>query len=122
MRAVAEADAQAAYEIAIDLAEQEYAINPSSWETIMRLGLYYAHTERADDALAQLNQALGLSGDETAYYFASIVSLSIGNRARAIEYVRESLRQGFSKSLILADPDLKELHGDTEFAALLTAR
>ena len=114
-------DAIAAYQKAIELAEREYAINPT-WDSVVRLGLYYVHTGQAEKAQSQLDHLFESTDSETAYYFASIISLRLDNRTEALNYLRESLAGGFSKALILADPDLAELHDDDNFNALMSAQ
>lgn len=114
-------DAITAYRKAIELAEREYDINPT-WDTVVRLGLYYVHTGQTEKAESQLEQLFEMTDSETAYYFASIISLHLGNRTRAMEYLRDSVTRGFSKALIMVDPDLAELRGNNEFDALVSAR
>ena len=114
-----ENEARADYETAIRLAEAELAINPSFWDSVVRLGMYYAHTGRAEDARTQIDRLFELTSDSTAFYFASITSLLLGDRDKAYDYLRESVDRGFSKRLIMSDPDLAPLREDNEFKALM---
>jgi len=113
-----EDDARAAYLRAIELAEREDAVNPS-WQNVVRLALYYVHTGQNAKSESQLENLFETTESETAYYFASLASLHLGNREKSLEYLQESVNRGFSKALILADPDFESLHGDDSFDAIL---
>jgi len=117
-----EDEALSAYRTAIKLAEQELDINPSFWDSVVRLGMYYVHTGRPDDARLQIDKLFELTADPTAYYFASITSLLLGDRAKAWEYLEESIDRGFSKQLIKSDPDLSPLQADSAFDALMARK
>ena len=117
-----EGQARAAYETAIDLAERELAINPSSWDSIIRLAVYYAHVGEPQSAEQMLERTFDLTSDETAYYFGTIAAIVLGDRERAMSYLRESVNRGFSTALIRSDPDLVALHDDDEFASLTATR
>ncbi len=114
-------DARSAYQTAIKFAEQELAINPSFWDSVVRLGMYYLHTGRPDDAKRQLDKLFELTSDQTAFYFASIASLLLGDRDKAYEYIAEALDRGFSRELIMSDPDLVSLRADSDFEARVAA-
>ena len=115
-----EEDARTTYKAAINLAAEDLAINPSRWDTVARLAMYYAHTAANDAAEEQIEKLFELSSDSTAFYFAAIASISLGETARAYDFVRQSVEGGFSKSLIRADPDLVALTSEAGFETLLT--
>ena len=54
-----------------------------------------------------------------SYYNLACVSALEGNSEEALNYLRESVRRGFAKPIIFTDSDLKSLHGNAEFEALL---
>jgi non-specific serine/threonine protein kinase/serine/threonine-protein kinase len=54
-----------------------------------------------------------------SYYNLACVSALEGSTEEAIGYLKESIRRGFKKPLIFTDSDLKSLHGNPEFEALL---
>lgn len=110
--------ASVAYRKAIELAEAEYTINPSSWDTAIRLAGYYAHDGQRQNAEQMLATALNLNSEDAVYYFAAIVALELGDRDRAFEYLHEAVDRGFSKTLILGDPDFEMFRTDDEFNAL----
>jgi len=114
-----EENATDAYERAIELAEQELAIDPTDWRSVGRLGVYYVHTERLDMARAQLERLLELKPNATAFYWASLISLQLGDLDAANEYLRQTVEGGWSRALLLGDPDLVALRGRTAYEALL---
>lgn len=114
-----EKEARDAYLKAIELAEEEIAINPSFWDSVARLGVYYAHMGRSADARARVDALFSLTSDAAAYYFAAITSVLLGERSRAYDYLEKAIAGGFSKTLIANDPDLAPLRDEPEFNALL---
>ncbi|MDH3421311.1 MAG: tetratricopeptide repeat protein, partial [Gammaproteobacteria bacterium] len=112
-------NAHAAYEKAIELAEQDLSINPSDWDTLARLNTYYAFSGQLDRAAAGLEKLFELTSDPTAYFFAALVSVQSGNVERAYEYLRRTVESGWSRATIANDPDLASLRGEREFEAII---
>ena len=83
--------------------------------------MYYLHTDRPADAKRKIDKLFELTSDQTAFYFASIASLLLGDREKAYEYIGESLRRGFSRELIMSDPDLELLRATGDFEAHIAA-
>jgi TolB-like protein/tetratricopeptide (TPR) repeat protein len=110
-----------AYRKAIELAELEYTINPSSWDNAIRLAAYCAHEGERQKAQQMLDHALEQNAEDAVYYFAAIVALRLGEREQALAYLREAVERGFSTTLILKDPDLVALHEDDQFSTLVSA-
>ena len=105
-----EANEQKAYRVAIDLAVESLVINPSDWETIGLLSLYQANV--AEPELARKYQAEMLEiapNNPTALYFASLSSLAIEDYASSLMHLKAAIDLGFSKALVLDDPDLEVL-------------
>ena len=111
-------DATAAYQRAIELAQRENSIS-RSWGNDVRLGLYYVHTGQNDKASAQLADLFTATDSETAYFFAALVRFHLDEREAALDDLRQAVDRGYSRDLILADPDLIPLHGDRTFDAIL---
>lgn len=114
-----------AYRKAIELAELEYSINPSSWDNAIRLAAYSAHEgerQRAEQMLARALELNSVNSEDTVYYFAAIVAVRLEDREQALAYLQESVNRGFSTTLILKDPDLAVLHEDDEFSTLVSGR
>jgi TolB-like protein/tetratricopeptide (TPR) repeat protein len=114
-----EQNARDAYAKAIQLAERELTINPASLVTIGRLSMYYAYTGQADKAREQIDRMLELSpelgGDS---YYAARVMMALGDMDRAYEYFRATIDGGWSRALILSDPDLVVHAGAERFEKL----
>ena len=117
-----EDEAHDLYMKAIDLGEEELAINPSNWDTVARLGLYYVHTDRSLDAKNMMDKLFELTDDSAAYYFAAITYFYLGDRDKTYRYLAESINRGFSKSLIMSDPDLEQLRDEDRFRVMLGMR
>ncbi len=116
-----EENARTAYEKAIMYAERDLAINPNDWGSVGRLGSYYAHTGQPGKARAQLKRLLDLTSDPTALYYASLISLQLGDRDAANDYLQQTINGGWSEALLVGDPDLAALQGSTAYQALLKA-
>ena len=114
--------AEDAYQKAIEMAEAELAINPSNWDSVSRLAKYYAHMGRAEDASEKITRLFSLTQDSTAYYMAAVTTLQLGDADTAYDYLSLAIEGGFSKSIIMADPDLQALRNDNEFKAWLGLR
>jgi Flp pilus assembly protein TadD len=108
-----------AYKTAIPLAAKELAIDPSDWRATGRLGLYYVHTGRLDEANAQLEQLLKLTPNATAYYWASLISLGLKRIDAADHYLQQSADGGWSEKLLTRDPDLVALRGYKAYEELM---
>ena len=117
-----EQEARDAYLKAIELAEEEIAINPSFWDSVARLSLYYAHMGRPDDAQEKVDVLVTLTSDAAAYYFAAVTSVLLGERSRAYDYLEKAIAGGFSTTLIANDPDLAPLRDEREFNALIAGQ
>lgn len=112
-------EALAAYEMAIKLAERELLINPTDWDSVVRLGLYFVHTGRIEEAQAQIEKLFKLTSNSTAYYFASIVKQQLGDTEKMYEYLGQAVERGFSRALVASDPDLAELGLESRFRELV---
>lgn len=114
-----EEKARAIYEKAIVLAEQELTVNPNDWGTVGRLGLYYAHTGDMARAKSQLDKLIALTKDPTGLYYASLISLEIGDLEGANQFLDRTIEGGWSQGLLLGDPDLVALRDQPAYQKLL---
>ena len=105
--------------MAIQLAEQHLAINPSNWRSVGQLGMYYAYSGRPDEAVAQIDELLELSSDSTAFYFATRVRAHLGDMEGAYESLEQTVAGGWSRVLLANNPDIKPLRGEAGYEALL---
>ncbi|HZQ91319.1 MAG TPA: protein kinase [Terriglobales bacterium] len=80
----------------------------------------YAFSERADDALRELNLAMTLRANEASIlYNAACVYCYLKKKTEAMETLRKAWEAGFRDSAwARRDPDLNLLHGEPEFDRL----
>ncbi|HMB97054.1 MAG TPA: protein kinase, partial [Balneolaceae bacterium] len=112
--------AQDAYKRAIELALDRMTVNPSNAEILSHIAGYYAMT--GDDMIARnyLQQALEISPDDTyVMYSAGTTFEQLGQRDEAIKWLIKAIENGYSKSEILRQPELKELVSDSRFEKIL---
>ena len=114
-----EKNANDAYEQAIQLAEQQLAINPTNWRSVGQLGMYYAYAGRHDEAIAQIEKLLENTADSTAYYFATRVRLQLGDMEGAYENLQRTIEAGWPRAYLANDPNIVALRGEPGYAALL---
>ncbi|MFT5560568.1 MAG: TolB-like protein/tetratricopeptide (TPR) repeat protein [Sulfitobacter sp.] len=101
---------QAAYDQAILFGLEAEKVNPNDWETLGLLSLYHAHTGATEDTRRYQIRMLEIAqGNSTAFYFASLSSLAIGDYATAMAHIESAVKNGFSSELLANDPDLLEL-------------
>src|SRR5229473_208596 len=84
------------------------------------LGSDYAHLERVEDALKELNLAITLRANEASIlYNAACVYCGLKRKLEALDVLRKAWEAGFKDSVwARRDPDLTYLHGDPEFDRL----
>lgn len=111
-----EEKAKQAYREAARLAQERLAKSPNALYWRVRLILYLAKEGQKDQARARI-QALGEPAElEPGWLFQmGIASELLGDRAKAIHYLAEAAKAGFSISEMNADPDLTELRRDPRY-------
>jgi len=113
-------EARAAYLRALPLAESDAERNPNDADAKAAVALCAARLGKREQALASISNALALgAADSGVLYNASLVYLVMGEKDRALEYLRSALARGYSKERARRDPDLRLLRNDAAFAALL---
>ncbi len=115
-----DADAQAAYERALGLAESAIAVNPRD---IVHLGLRAvceAKLGRFDAARAHVDEALAVNeADNSVLYRAAAVHALAGDTDAALGYLERALDAGYSRALARVDEDLASLRGTARYRDLL---
>ncbi|MDJ0907915.1 MAG: tetratricopeptide repeat protein [Woeseiaceae bacterium] len=117
-----EAEAEDAYRRAAEFAEQNLEINPTDWETIGLLSLYYAHTGRSDLARDAADRAVRASSrDELALYFQALALFEIGeDSSQVLDALEEAVASNAQYRQIIADdPDLKALQNEPRFQEMV---
>ena len=106
------ADAQetrTTYETAISLAEAVTAINPDDAPTLSRLAVYYAAIDKNEIAVQKMNRARDIAGLDLDVLYDSAVALTLMDQLNdAKEVVTKALEAGYPRTLIQADPLLRQ--------------
>jgi adenylate cyclase len=114
-----EDNALAAYQRAIELAEERLRISPGDWRSVGQLGMYYAYTGRNDEAVDQIQKLLENKPDSTAHYFATRVQVQIGDMKGAFESLKQTVDGGWPRVLLASNPDIVVLSGESGYADLM---
>ncbi|MDH3734047.1 MAG: protein kinase [Gemmatimonadota bacterium] len=115
--------ARAAWQRVIDLVTPLSDVNPD--EVDYRLGLAEANVMLGDLDEGQRHLQITLLRDfnwNYQPYFAGRIFEILGRRAPALQYLRESLEEGFDPLMFERDPWLEELRADPGWAAILEAQ
>ncbi len=115
-------EASSAYGQAIKLAENGLLVNPKDAALHATLARYHAFTGNIPRALEGIKQARALGPQNMPVLFdAALVYEQTGDREGALAAVAAALKGGYSRTDILAHPDLKNLRADARFASLVSA-
>jgi tetratricopeptide (TPR) repeat protein len=114
--------AAAAYERAIELAEQELEVNSSDAVVLQDVARYYAMSGDAEAARAAIARALDLAPtDIYVLRSAAVVHTVLGERGDAIEALIAAIEAGDSRKEISVDPMFAELRGDPRLQQALAS-
>ena len=115
-----QANARAAYERAIELAEQHLAINPNDWRAVGQLSMYLAYAGRRDEALARVAALLEKRSDSDTYYYVTRVRLHVGDLEGAYDSLKHVVESGgWSPALLARNPDIAPIRDLDGFSTLL---
>lgn len=113
-------NAQKFYQKAIELAETRRLINPNDPDITSRLAGYYAITGNRIKAELMIERAIKIAPKSIhVMYEAGTVYEQLGERKKAIVWIGKALENGYSKSEILNQPELRELLADESFKRYL---
>jgi len=117
------AEAEDLYAKAIELAQQELAINPSNAAIHVMLARYYAMLNHRSDAIYHLKIALQKRPKDPEYQcIAAVIHNQFGERAEAMRYLENAFAFGYSVAEIEAERELDNLREDPRFRALLAGQ
>ena len=117
------AEAEDLYAKAIELAQQELAINPSNAAIHVMLARYYAMLNHRSDAIYHLQIALQKRPKDPEYQcIAAVIHNQFGERAEAMRYLENAFAFGYSVAEIEAERELDNLREDPRFRALLAGQ
>jgi eukaryotic-like serine/threonine-protein kinase len=108
--------ASKAREMTTKLLEQYVKLHPQDAGAIADLAAFYAEDKQREKALAEINGALALEPqDSEVLSYAATVYEILGDRRRAIDYARDSLKHGATLSDLQGSFFLRELVKDASF-------
>jgi Flp pilus assembly protein TadD len=116
-----ESKAPATYQRALELAEQQLAINPNNASVLSSAAVYRSKIGQKDRALEDIATARKLApADKTISFKAVVVLELLGRRIDALELVRDLLKGGFAPDQIEDEPELKGLRQDPVFIRMVS--
>ena len=114
------AGARVAYEKAADMAEVARNTNPRDAHTLMSLAVYAAALDQIERARDLMEQALVLDSADPWLLFTAgtLCEYNLHDRARAFEFIEDSLRLGYQWTNVDRSPLLAEFRKDPAFVDL----
>jgi serine/threonine-protein kinase len=111
--------APATYARAIEMAEQQLAINPKNATALSSVAAYRAKLGEPEKGLADIRRAIQLAPQDTTVAAQALLVYEIaGLRSRALETLEELLKRGYSITQVETEPELKMLREDPAYATL----
>ncbi len=108
--------AQQNYQRAIEIAEERKKVNPNDPDVISHLAGYYSMIKKRTKALTLIEQALKMAPKNMqVMYRAGTTYEQLGERENALHWIGKALENGYSKSEIENQPELRELVSDARF-------
>ena len=116
-----EAGEKEAYAAAIPLAESMMEINDQDWKTGAMLATYYVHSDRSDDARAQIESSLSMSKrNPEALLYAALVFYALGEEEITLSTLEEMVEaDGSYRNYAAEEPDFRSLQGNKRFERLI---
>lgn len=109
----------AAYQRAIQMAEERRKVNPRDPKVLSHLAECYVTVGERSKALLLVQQALTLAPDNIEIMVrAGFVYEQLGERDAALEWIGKALKHGFPIAHIKSLPDLQQLLADPRFEGL----
>ena len=119
----ANAQAEAAYRRAIDLAEQKLDVNPNDTRCRSSLAVYWAKLGETARATEELNRLPPSAGSNVNIRFKiTVVHELTGHRDQALDGIQSLLRDGYSLTEIENEPELTELRRDPRYEKIAPSR
>ena len=117
------AGAAAAYRHALELAMNQWKVNPNDAAVLGLVGIVEAKLARPADARKHVDQALALAPNDSEVYYRSAVVAALAHQTdRAMADLKRAVAAGYSVKLVKRDLDLRVLHDDPEYQTLVTAQ
>ncbi|HKI47667.1 MAG TPA: tetratricopeptide repeat protein, partial [Balneolales bacterium] len=108
------------YEKAIHMAEDYLKINPKNPVVLAKLAGFYAETGDTSKSMEYLTRSLKL-GEKDSYvmFCAGATYEKLGKRDEAFLWIEKALKNGYSKSEIINQPELKSLITEQRFKEMI---
>jgi TolB-like protein/Flp pilus assembly protein TadD len=117
--ATRQAESQAAYEKALELAREQREINPSDPHLIVTTARYYARLGETEEAKKLIGQLDGLALDVYVYYDLTLAFIAMEDESAALDALRSAVEEGYGVSLIAQDPSFDMLRENEAFLNLI---
>ena len=109
------------YKKAITLAEKNLEVNPNDPEINSNLASYYADVADTSKALTLLKESLDTAPEDVmVMYRASTIYEHLGYREKALYWIGKALENGYSRSEIEHQPELKQLIADDRYKQIVS--
>ena len=109
-----------AYKQAISLADKLLVVNPSDSDVLSSLALYHSRIGDAIGARQYLGRALEASpNDVDILRIACLVHLEGGKKQESLNWLEKTVRAGYPRAQLIANPELASLRSEPEFARLV---
>jgi serine/threonine-protein kinase len=110
--------APAAYQRAIELAEQQLAVNPKNAAVLSSMAVFHAKLGETANALNESRRAREFAPEDTTVAFKAVVVLELnGRRPEAVAALEGLLKGGYPRTQVEREPELARLRRDPLYIA-----
>lgn len=111
--------ARAAFSRAERLAQSKLSINPNDAGTLIDLAWIKAMLDKPGEAQRNIARARELTpGDPYVHFVSALVAIRAGDTSTVYDDLQAAVAMGYPLKLLAAEPHLRRLRGQPEFAAL----
>lgn len=108
-----------AYARAIDLINDDLAVNPFDAFSVARLAAFFAITGQHDEARSAIQRRNEINWDDPDVpFFTALAFISLDEPQNALSELKQAVLMGYPRVLLAADPGFESLHEDPEFIQL----
>jgi tetratricopeptide (TPR) repeat protein len=112
-------EARMAYQQAVPLAEKELTVNSRDADALSLLALWHSRMGEAPQARKYLDAALQASPNNVdVLRIACLIRLEAGEKQEALKWLEKSVRAGYSREQLMANPELAGLRSQSEFSRI----
>jgi serine/threonine-protein kinase len=112
-------NAAMAYRQAISLANDQLKVNPNDTDVMSSLALYHSRIGEAKTAREYLSKVLQVRpNDSDILRIASLIHLDAGERQESLKWLEKSVRAGYPRGQLVANPELAALRSEPGFTRL----